>query len=163
MYNIIIEYKPKSGYLESRREIEKIMEKLEASAEVDLLVPGWIILKTDMPHKAVIEEVEDRFSMNPEFVKTTLRWIPVDYWCEPKDVPAKVKEEYGDILLAKDRYCIMAEAHNVDADLTQLKKDISAIIPAKLEPDPIEKILRIDIFTKGTAIAIIGRHSIFRA
>ncbi|MBW3019564.1 hypothetical protein KY329_05265, partial [Candidatus Woesearchaeota archaeon] len=129
----------------------------------DLLMPGWIGVKTDLDAKDIIEDVKDRFSTNPEYVKATKRWIPVDHWCTLETLPSTVKEEYGEILTDKDRCFIDLEAHNADIDKAGTIKAISEVIGAKLDDAPVDKILRIDVFPKAVAIARVKRHSIFQS
>lgn len=162
-YNIIIEYKPSAGYLEARKEVERIFENKDDSVIIDLLVPGWIGVKTNLDYKDFIEDVKDRFSMNPDYIKATKRWIPVDYWCTLETLPATVKEEYGEILTDKDRCFIQIEAHNVEIDTKQITESISNVIGAKLDDSPVDKILRVDVFQKSVALARIKRHSIFQS
>jgi hypothetical protein len=161
--NIIIEYKPTAGYLEARKEVERIFEGRDENVIIDLLVPGWIAVKTDLRHKEIIEDIKERFSMNPSYIKATKLWIPVDYWCTIENIPDTVKEEYGEILTPKDRCFINIDLHNVDTDIQAIKSKIGEKIGAKLDDSPIDKILRIDIFTKGAALAMIRRHSIFQS
>lgn len=161
--NLIVEYESKAGFLEARREIEQFLEKLgDKSPEVELIMPGWLAVKTDIKNKEVIEELRDIFSTDPNSVKATKRWIPVDCWCDNGEVEACIKEEYNEILLPKDRYHINLEAHGAGVSEEDFADKIAGAVRAKRELDPVEKILRVHVFKDKTALSLNGRHNYFR-
>jgi len=161
--NIIIEYKPEAGYLEARKEVERIFEGRDENVIIDLLVPGWIAVKTDLKHKDIIEDIKDRFSMDPQYIKATRRWIPVDYWCTIETISDTIKEEYGEILTSKDRCFIKIEPHGAEANEKDIKAKIGEKVGARLDDSPVDKILRVDIFSKGVALAMVRRHTVFQS
>jgi len=62
--NIIIEYKRDSGYLEARKELERIFEGRDEGVIIDVLMPGWIGVKTILMQKRLSKTL-----------KTGFRWI----------------------------------------------------------------------------------------
>ena len=124
---------------------------------------GICRVSTHLNNREVIRNVREMFEKDPSQVNFAIKWVPVDNWCETnlekmKEIVDKIKVQIGEnekwaMKIEKRRFakyhsaeiiCYLAE--NVDREV-----DLSC-------PD---KILRIDILGKETAVTILKPDEIF--
>jgi hypothetical protein len=161
--NLIVQYDSKAGYLSGKNEIHNILTKLgDQKSEQELLVPGFIGVKTILVARNVVEELREMYANDPESVKATVKWVPADYWCDAtvEKILLTVKEEVKDLFLPSDPYSIQILPHK-----TALKSDeiISAIKPwlkGTISDFP-QKILRIELFDKKASVTLLKPKDIF--
>ncbi|RLE46139.1 hypothetical protein DRJ22_02705 [Candidatus Woesearchaeota archaeon] len=162
--NLLVFYDSKAGYLAAKNEVQTILTKLgDQKSEEELLESGIIAVKTELRNRKVIEEVRDIFVSNPLSINSTLKWVPIDYWCNPtlKDIISTVKEEIASLITEKDRFAIEVEKHESNLNKKEMQNKIAELIKGKPDSDYPDKTIRIDLFKERVGITLLGKHDVF--
>ncbi|RMD58083.1 hypothetical protein D6825_02025 [Candidatus Woesearchaeota archaeon] len=161
-FNLIVEYGD-AGYFSARQEIAEIIRTLgDDKAEVELLCPGHLGVKTKLNPRAIIEEIVDQYVRNPESISAMKKIIPVDNWCKTdiSQIRSIIREDIKYMLSEKDKYNLSINTHTDSVNAEDLEREIRSIIKAE-ESDMPEKILRIDAFDNGVAITLMRPKDLF--
>ena len=162
--NLLVSYDSKSGYMSGKSEIHNILTKLgDQKAEMELLVPGIISVKTTLDAREVVEEVREMFAGDPNSLSCTLKWVPVDYWCDatPDQIKATVKEEIKDLFVPDDQYVVDVLAHRSALTSEQIISAIVPLLKGKVNLDHPQKVIRIELFDKRACVSLLKPADIF--
>ena len=138
--NIIVFYD--GGYMNGKSEIHNALVKAgDQKAEMELLAPGIIGVETEANSREVISNLQEAVMANPDSLSYTLKWVPVDYWCNADEVEKVIKEDIkpvvGDVL-----YRVEVYVHEGGKKPAPLKKAIQESIKGRLNDDYPQKIVR---------------------
>jgi len=109
MNYLSVSYDSTAGYLSAKNEIVQLLRALgDQKAEIELLMPGMVLVKTSLVARKVTEELRERYVNDPESIKATLSWIPVDFVCSPtlSDIKSTIREELKFMITPSDTYRI---------------------------------------------------------
>ena len=162
--NLLVSYDSKAGYMIGRNEVQNILTKLgDQKAKMELLVPGIIGVSTELKNRDVIEEVKDIFAGDPESINATLKWVPVDFWCDATldKIKEVVKEEIKDSISSNDQYQIDIIKHRSELNKEQIIEAVAPLIRGKVNLDHPQKIIRIELFDKKATVTLLTPKDIF--
>lgn len=162
--NLLISYDPHGGYMSGKAEVQDILTKLgDQKAEMELLVPGIIGVKTVLKSRDVVEEVRDLFAGDPESVKFTLKWVPADFWCEGSidGIKSMVKEEAKDLFVATDQYSIDVVKHRSVLHKEQVVEAVAPLLKGKVNLEFPQKVLRIELFDNRASVTVLKPKDVF--
>jgi len=149
----------------ARREILRILKRLgDELARVERTgVDGVALVHTNLDGRAVVRRCRELFQTAPIFEFAT-KWVPVDYWCDTAlDAMKKLIEE-------KIRCEIDAnETRGMEVEKRRWQKyhtaDIIAhlanAIDLRVNLDRPDKLVRVDIVGRQTAISVLRLGDIF--
>ena len=163
-YNLLVSHKWRESF-QAKQEIKNFLERFgdkEAIAE-KTTARGILGVKTSLNNREVIAKVRELFKQNPLEINFTLKWVPVDHWCDSnmeqmKEVIEKIKSEikpgetWG-MEVEKRRFTEMHTQEIIDK--------LAPLIKEKVNLENPNKIVRIDILGKRTVITILQPEEIF--
>ena len=163
-YNLLISHKWREGF-QAKQEIKTLLEKFGDSNPIveKTTAKGILGVKTSINNREVIAKVRELFKQNPLEINFTLKWVPVDHWCDSdinqmKDIIERIKsdihpgETWG-MDVEKRRFTEMHTQEIID--------QLAPLITEKVNLENPNKILRIDILAKRTVITILKPEEIF--
>ena len=160
--NLLVSYDSKAGYLNGKNEIHNILTKLgDQKSEQELLVPGVIGVKTSLDARRVVEDVRELFLGDPSCINATLKWVPVDFWCNVEEIKSVVKEEIKDLVVPDDHYIIEVVKHRSALDEKQIVDSVAPMLKGKINLEHPQKILRIELFDKRASVTLLKPKDIF--
>jgi len=160
--NLIVHY-GKAGYMSAKSEIHAALTRSGDQKETqDLLMPGFIGVKTALSARDVIEELHESYLGNPELFHATLLWTPADHWCKPTvdDIKKTIKEEIKDNFFPTDRYLIQVVKHKGTVNEEELVNAIKPLLKGTPETEHPSKIIRIELFDQA-CVSLIAQKDIF--
>ncbi len=162
--NLIVSYSSNGGYMSGKGEIHNILTKLgDQKSEQELLVPGIIGVKTKLDAREVVEEVREMFAGDPNSLSFTLRWVPVDYWCDATidKIKTTIKEEIKDLFTVDDQFLIDVVNHRSGLQTGQIIEGVSSMLKGKVNPEHPQKVVRIELFDKRASVSLLKPADIF--
>jgi tRNA(Ser,Leu) C12 N-acetylase TAN1 len=150
--------------MSGKDEIHNVLTKLgDQKAEQELLVPGIIGVKTNLDAREVVEEVREMYAGDPNSLSFTLRWVPVDYWCDATidKIKTTVKEEIKDLFTADDQYFVDVVNHRSGLQNEHITETIALMLKGKVNPDHPQKVIRIELFDKRACVSLLKPADVF--
>jgi len=157
--NIVIYYSSDAGFMTAKQEIHNILTKLgDQKEETELVVPGVIGLKTKLDARKVIDELNELYVNDPNSVTATVKWIPVDYWCnaDNKSILDVFKDEFKTMFSETDHYNI-----EITNEKPGLLDTLKPWIKGTINKEKPQKILKIELFGENAYISLLRPHNIF--
>ncbi len=141
-------------FVPARREAIRILKQFgDLDPQIEGTgVPGIAIAHTALNNREVIQKCRELFRAEPAF-QFTMKWVPVDFWCETRLEAMKevIEKEIRDQIRENEAWAMKVEKHRWQQyhtiDIINLK-----------HPD---KIVRIDVLGKRTAISLLKPDAIF--
>lgn len=157
--NIIVFY-GKAGYFTAAQETEGILKKMGGKPETSLLSPGILGVQSTLKPRQVIEELRELYLSDPQSIKASTRWIPVDYTCNTdiKEIKEVIREDINYLIKEEEKYKLDYNEHGLKISA---EKEIRNMLSGKIEKERPEKILRIDVFEEVTCITLMRPKDIF--
>jgi len=162
--NILVSYDPRGGYLTGRNEIHDILTKLgDQKSDISLIVPGIIGVTTKLKARDAIEEVKELFLSDPRSVNSALKWVPVDAWCDEtvESIKKLVSDDIKNLIVEDDLFKIDVIKHKSELHTDEIVEAIAPLLKGKVELDHPQKILRIDLFGRRSAVTLLKPKDIF--
>jgi len=158
-WNVVVSYDSAKGFMVSRDEIARILERCgERDAKVELFAPGIIGVRSRKNAFLLVQEINELFLNDPESMSATVRWLPVSSVCELDVIPQCVREEVSDTLRAQDPYEFVFENY-ADAP-AYLPERIRKIVRAK-QQERADKVLYVLVFARFACISLVRKHGVF--
>jgi len=162
--SLLVSYDPKAGYLGGKNEVHNILTKLgDQKSQHEIVTPGIIGVTTELHARDVVEEVHELFVSAPLSLNSTLKWVPVDQWCEGTldDIKKIVNEDIKNLITADDMYAIDVVKHQSELHKEQVIEAIAPLLKGKVNLDHPQKILRIELFGKKATVTLLRPKDIF--
>lgn len=163
MNHISVSYDSTAGYLSAKNEIVQILRSLgDQKGEVELLMPGMVLVKTSLVARKVTEELRERYVNDPESIKATLSWIPVDFVCSPtiSDIKSTMREELKFMITQSDTYRI-----NVICPLKKIsEKEIVQAIQGTLsgkENETAQHEIHVEVYNEYALLSYVKKTDVF--
>lgn len=144
--------------MNARNEIQNLVTKLgDQKASIEILVPGWIGVKTEVDARKIVEELRELFLADPQGIKTLKEIVPHDNWCEAsiQKIKQTVNIEATDLFADEDIYKIDVHVKKSDLSPEEIKETVSPMLKGREDENHPQKILRIDVFGQWAAITVL--------
>lgn len=146
-------------FFAARREVIRVLREFGDSApQVERTsVAGIAIVHTSLDNRLVVEKCKEEFAHGKEF-RFAIKWVLVDFWCETtlesmketieREVLPRIGEnETWGMKVEKRRW---HEYHSID-----IIRYLAVAINRKVNLDDPDKLVRIDVVGKQTAISVL--------
>jgi len=149
----------------AKREIADILKVLgdEHTVIKPTVARGIVGVKTRLDSREVIQGLQKLFIKDPLAFAYTLKWVPTDFWTysdmdSMKKAVMHVKEKIHEgerwrMTVEKRRYTLY---HKID-----IIKELAELIKEKVDLKNPDKIIRVDIIGKYTAVSVLSPNEIF--
>ena len=146
--------------MSSKTEVHNLLTKFgDQKADMELLCPGVMAVKTSLDARKVIDNISELYVSEPSTLNYTVKWIPVDYWCSPDEIVSTVKDEYRTMFAATDHYSVKIVSRD-KLNEGELLESLKPFLRGTINDEHPQKILRIEVFDKFVAIALLRPHNI---
>ena len=162
--NLLVYYDPDAGYMSGKGEVHAILTDLgDQKAEQELVVPGVIGVSTVLKARSVVEEARELFLAEPLSFTCTIKWVPVDFWCNATidEIKAVVKEEIKDMIVSDDLYSIEIVKHRSELHEEQIIEAVTPMLRGKVSLDHPQKILRIELCDTKASVTLLRPENVF--
>lgn len=158
--NLIVYYAAHGGYLSSKIEVHNLLTKFgDQKADIELLCPGVMAVKTSLDARKVVDNLSDLYVKEPSALNYTVKWIPVDYWCSPAEIVSTVKDEYRTMFAPTDQFSVKIVSRG-KLNEQELLSSLKPFLRGSINDEHPQKILRIEVFDKLVAVALLRPHNI---
>lgn len=126
-------------------------------------VPGMAVIHTTLNNREVIQKCRELFRAEPAF-QFTVKWIPVDFWCEASLEAMKevMEKEIRDRIRENETWAMKVEKHRWQQYHTiEIIKYLAESIDRKVDLRHPDKIVRIDVLGKRAAISLLKPDEVF--
>jgi len=149
----------------AKREIADILKLLGDENPIikGTLARGIIGVKTCLDSREVIQSLQKLFIKDPLAFQYTLKWVPTDLWTysdmdSMKNAVINIREKIHEgerwrMTVEKRRY---TRYHKME-----IIKELAELIQEKVDLKKPDKIVRIDIIGKYTAVSVLSPNEIF--
>ncbi|MBW2969840.1 hypothetical protein KY309_00905 [Candidatus Woesearchaeota archaeon] len=162
--NLLVSYDPKAGYMGGKNEIHDVLTKIGDQKSVqELLVPGIIGVKTKLDARQVVEDVRELFLADPLSLNSTLKWVPVDAWCDAsvQEIVKIVKDDVKDLITSDDLYAVEFIKHRGELHHDEVVDAVVSWIKGKVNLERPQKIIRIELFDKKASVTLLRPKDVF--
>lgn len=149
----------------AKREILNTLKRFgDAYAQVERTsVQGIALAHTALAGREVVRRCRELFRREFVFESAT-KWMPVDYWCDT-DLAAMrklVEETVRDRIDANETWAMKVEKHRAHQYHTHdVVAHLAPAIDRKVDLDHPDKLVRVDILGRQTAISVLRPGEIF--
>ena len=156
---IIVKY-GSAGYFSAKKEVHNVLAKLgNQKADEELLIPGFITIKTKLDPHEVIEDARELFLGNPDSFSATTEWIPVTAWCTPGEIAKTINEEVADLIMPDEEYALEILKYQSTISDDDIINKVVPLIKARPGYNPY-KIIRIQIADNKVAISLLKPNDV---
>ncbi|PIN74715.1 hypothetical protein COV18_05845 [Candidatus Woesearchaeota archaeon CG10_big_fil_rev_8_21_14_0_10_37_12] len=162
--NLLVKYSSQSGYLTGRSEVHGIINRLgDKNSEQELLAPGIMAVQTELKARKVTEELRDMYATDPDSIRHTTLWLPVDNWCDASEIAIRksLEEDIKPLFTESDQYRIEIYCHKGELTAEKLKRLVLLFLKGTINEENPQKILRMDLFLENVAITVMRPKDIF--
>lgn len=163
MNYLSVSYDSTAGYLSAKNEIVQILRLLgDQKGEVELLMPGMVLIKTSLVARKVTEELRERYVNDPESIKATLSWIPVDFVCTPtvSDIKSTIREELKFMITPNDTYAIGIICPTKKINEKEIKQAVKGTLSGK-EDETAQHELHVEIYDGCALLSYVRKADVF--
>jgi len=163
MNYLCVSYDSNAGYFAAKNEIVQLLRAMgDQKAEVELLAPGLLLVKTNNVSRKVTEELHERYVNDPESIKATFQWIPADFLCAPSltDIKSTVREELNFLIIPTDTYRLSVVSVNQNVNEKELRKTVLGILRGK-ESETAQHEVRIEVYNENAFVCYLRNKDIF--
>lgn len=158
-----VSYDSNAGYLSAKNEVVQILRSMgDQKSEVELLAAGIMIAKTNIVSRKVIEELHERYVNDPQSLKATLKWVPVDFVCSPSlmDIKSVIREELNFLIVPSDTYKISVRSMTKKVSETELRDVVLGVLRGK-EHEEAQREVNIAVYDDKAMISYLSKLDIF--
>lgn len=163
MSHLSVSYDSTAGYLSAKNEIVQILRSLgDQKGEVELLMPGMVLVKTSLVARKVTEELRERYVNDPESIKATLSWIPVDFVCPPtlSDIKSTIREELKFMITPSDTYTIGIICPTKKMDEKEIIQAIQGTLSGK-ENETAQHEIHVEVYDSYALLSYVKKMDVF--
>lgn len=127
------------------------------------LAKGVAGVRTSLNNRQVIRSLAEGFSLDPSTVRYTLKWTPIDLWCEAtmesmKQSLSSLKNYVGQ----DERWMMHVEKRRFTAlHKAEIIKELADLIESKVDLRNPEKIVWIELLGNQAGMAVVRPAEIF--
>ena len=149
----------------ARREILRILKRLgDEHARVERTeVDGVALVHTNLDGREVVRRCRELFQTAPTF-EFAIKWVPVDYWCDT-DLDAMkqlIEEKIRCEIDANETWGMKVEKRRWQKYHTaDIIAHLAKAIDRRVNLDRPDKLVRVDIVGRQTAISVLRPGDIF--
>jgi hypothetical protein len=163
MHHLSVSYDSTAGYLSAKNEIVQILRSLgDQKGEVELLIPGMVLVKTSLTARKVTEELRERYVNDPESIKATLSWIPIDFVCPPTlaDIKSTIREELKFLITPSDNYRIEIICPTKKVNEKEIMQSIQGTLNGK-ENETAQHEVHIEVYDEYALLSYVRKMDVF--
>lgn len=151
-------------YRKARREILRTLKRLgdERGAVERTAVQGIALAHTVLDAREVVHRCRKLFEQGFAF-EHAIKWIPVDFWCEPDlDTLRLHLAETVRLIAPNETWGMRVDRHGWQRYRTpQIVTYLAAVVDRRVDLDHPDKVVRIDIVGERAAVSILRPDDIF--
>jgi tRNA(Ser,Leu) C12 N-acetylase TAN1 len=147
----------------------EILRLLKAFVDPDLWVgktPVWgiAIAHTSLDNRDVINKCRALHDKDPTAIQSTIKWLPVDYWChtELESIKQVIDEKVKDQILEMETWGMKVKKRRWQQYHTsEIVEYLTANIHRKVDLNNPDKLIWVDVVGWETDISLLGPDDIF--
>jgi putative phosphoribosyl transferase len=143
----------------ARREVVRMLRMLgdERPAAERTICGGVLGVRTRLDPRAVVRDLRARLSADPDALRSTCRWLPVDAWA-PADLEAMkaVVLQLRDRIRPGETWRLTVDRHASPRHHREdLVEALAELVPAPVDLDHPDRILRVDLLGEHAALSVV--------
>jgi tRNA acetyltransferase TAN1 len=152
-------------FFPARQEIARVLERFgDPSPQVEKTgVRGIALVHTTLDNREVVRRCRELHEKEAAF-EFAVKWVPVDFWCDTSlDAMRKtVEEQIRDRIKEDETWAMVVEKRRWQEHHTaEIVEHLAAAIERKVNLSHPDRIVRVDVFGKRTAISLVTPEDIF--
>ena len=127
-------------------------------------VDGIALVHTSLNNRAVVARCRALFHTAPMSFRCTIKWAPVDYWCETdlEAMKALIEREISDRIAKDETWGMKIEKRRWQRYHTaEIVAYLAPSIERKVNLDNPDKLVHMDVIGARTAISLLQRGEVF--
>ena len=159
-FNLLVVY-GSTGYFSARREVEGLLTSLgDRDAVIEITdVQGVLGVKTMLNAREVVRDVKDRFASNPQELRASEVWIPVDEWCAVGEIKSCVRELRSQIM-PDETVQVRVEVRGSNVSSDRVKKDVISVIPNQQQEGRADKLVFVFVIKDRAGVSILKQSDV---
>jgi tRNA(Ser,Leu) C12 N-acetylase TAN1 len=157
--NLMVSY-ARGHYGRARREIVRILRRFgdPQPAVAESGVPGRCVAHTSLESRQVVARCARLLRAEPQAFGFTMKWMPVDYWCE-RDLGALrrlIEERLAPRIGAQETWALQVEKRGWPQHRTaDIVRHLAEAIDRKVRLKGPDKLVRVDILGSAVALSLL--------
>ncbi len=161
--NVIVKYRSSAGFMTAKAEIQDILTRQgDQKAEMELLAPGVIGVASKLKNRDIVENTREAYVEDPDSLKATTEWIPVDAWCAVDRILPFAREELQASFFDNDRVLVEVIVHRGSAKAEEIKKSLLSLVKGVIYDVNPSKVLRVDIADNNAGVTLMKPNDVLR-
>lgn len=157
---------PRRYYGPAKREIVRIFRRLgDAQPSVEKSgVPGICVAHTALDSRDVIARCAQLQQGEPQAFRFTLKWVPVDYWCEKSldAIKRLIEEQVAPRIGAQETWAMQVEKRGWgEYHTAEIIQRLAEAIDRKVSLKAPDKLVRVDILGSAVAVSLLRPGEVF--
>jgi tRNA(Ser,Leu) C12 N-acetylase TAN1 len=150
----------------TRREVKRILQGMgDDNPQVDWTsVDGIAIAHTSLDSRAVIAHCQQLFVNDEEAFEHSVKWVPVDYWCETDldAIKQLIEQEIAPRIQPAERWAMRVHKRRWQRYHTaEIIDYLAPSIDRKVDLNNPDKTVWVDVIGRRTAVSILQAGDIF--
>ena len=163
--NLLVSYS-RGHYGRARREIVRILQRFgdPQPGVAQSGVPGLCVVHTSLDNRQVVARCAELGRAEPQAFGFTMKWVPVDYWCE-RDLEAirrLIEERLAPRIGERETWALQVEkrgwAQHRTADIV---RHLAEAVERKVRLKAPDKLVRIDVLGRVVAASLLRPGEVF--
>ncbi len=127
------------------------------------IAKGLLGVKTELNNRSVIKSLIAKFTIAPSSFQFTLKWVPIDRWCESTiDAMKETLSTLQTEIHPGERWMMQVEKRRYTAHhKVEVIKELASLIDEKVDLEKPDKVVWVEIVGNQAGIAVVTPEDIF--
>jgi 2-dehydropantoate 2-reductase len=163
--DLLVSY-PRSLYGPARREIERLLARFgDRTPGVEKSgIPGICVVHSRLDPRQVVAQCAALCGSEPAAFRFTLKWVPVDYWCEKNldAMQALLAERVAPRIAPHETWAMQVEKRGwAEYHTAQIIERLAEAIDRRVSLKAPDKLVRLDILARAVAVSVLRPGEVF--
>jgi 2-dehydropantoate 2-reductase len=163
--NLLVSY-ARGHYGRARREIARLLWRFgdPRSAVGESGTPGLCVVHTRLDSREAVARCAELARAEPQSFGFTIKWVPVDYWCERslEAMRRLVEERIAPRIGAQETWAMQVEKRGwAEQRTADIVRSLAEALDRKVNLRNPDKRLRIDVVGSVVALSVLGPGEVF--
>jgi hypothetical protein len=125
-------------------------------------MPGMVLVKTNLVARKITEDLRERYVNDPESIKATLSWIPVDFVCTPilANIKSTIREELKFLITPSDIYRINIVCATKKISEKEILQAIEGTLSGK-ENETAQHEVHVEVYDGYALLSYVRKMDVF--
>lgn len=163
-FNILVSHSWRT-FKQAKDEIKKLLKDFgdENPLVEKTVARGVCGVKTVLDAREVIKKVRAIYEENPMLLSYTIKWAPVDNWCQAslEEMKKALEKEKGKILKGEKWAMKVEKRRYTKLHGIEIIRELAELIDEKVDLENPDRVVRVEILGEDACISVVKPEEVF--